>query len=98
MNWSNRVLAVWTLSLLPLASNGLLAQSNTPNLVEQAQAAKESFHPVAHDQIVHSKQQLQQAMAQLDQLLARSQPAYRQGWKTYLHWDEINQALANDES
>jgi hypothetical protein len=67
------------------------------NLLESVQAARENFRPVPEDHLAQRRNELQQAMAELDQMLARSNPGYAEGWKEYLHWDQLVANIADIE-
>lgn len=79
-----------------LATAPLWGQNSDADLRQQVQAARDQFRPFAPDAVAQRRAALQRALADLDQMLARSQPAYAAGWKSYLRWNDLWQNLSGD--
>src|SRR5687767_13924809 len=75
----------------------VLAQSGDDQLAAEVQRAKEGFRAIDSQEVARRRAALQAALADLDQMLARSRQGYREGWRSYLRWDELQQSLASDE-
>jgi hypothetical protein len=78
------------LLLIGIAAPLAHAQSGgAPSLVQQVHAARENYRPAPPGHVAQRRRELQQAMYELDQMLARSRPGYAQGWKEYLRWNDL---------
>src|SRR6187200_686657 len=86
------------LFVVPWCGSSLGAEPKGPTLQERLKSARDSFRPLKDDAVARRHGELQRALAALDQSLTRSRPGYAQGWKTYLHWDELQQNLANQDT
>lgn len=80
------------------AASVALAQLPEPTLQQRITQARENFRPLSENNVAERRNQLLQALSQLDQLLARSRPAYAAGWKQYLKWEQLQVSLASDEA
>jgi hypothetical protein len=73
------------------------AAGDGADLSAQVKQARDSFRAVDDQEVARRRAALQTTLAELDQTLARSRPGYAAGWKTYLHWDALQQNLTSDE-
>ena len=80
------------------AASVALAQSNEPTLQQRIAQARENFRPLPENNVVQRRNQLLQALSQLDQLLARSRREYAAGWKQYLKWEALQTSLSSDQA
>jgi hypothetical protein len=58
-------------------------------LAPQIEAARGQFQPVSPTVIEQRRQELQQAMWELEEMLYRSPRGYAEGWKQYLQWESL---------
>jgi hypothetical protein len=90
--------AIWVLIALGCISTNLYAQTSDAALLDRAKAAKENFRPLARDEVSRRRLEVQRALGELDRSLATSRSGYAAGWKAYLHWDQLTQSLASDDT
>src|SRR5690606_41048257 len=78
---------------LLFSGRGRVAQDD---LVPLADQAKSSFTPITPEQVAEARQQLEQVVADFERFLV---PGSRKsnGWQSYLEWEGLKQALANED-
>jgi len=93
-----QIVAAISFLALSVSAGMLRAESSEPTIQERLKAAREAFRPWKGDEVTRRRAELQRILTEVDQWLLRSPRGYAEGWKSYLHWDELQQNLANQES
>ncbi|TWT30789.1 hypothetical protein [Blastopirellula retiformator] len=67
------------------------------SVADEIAGAQEQFKPVTPEQAAAAKKQLEAAIAKLESFIHNSGKATEDGWKNYLHWDDMTEQLAADD-